>query len=369
MINKEFFKLAEEDAVARGFELDEVLGCMERALIGAFKKEHGNTSCKVEFKKDRNEIILYSIHKVVEQYTVYDEENPEVETDEPKYAEMLLADAKKIKQSYKVGDLVTQVENLKNYSRLTILSASNVYKQGIRTLEREKAYVYFKGLENEMITAEVSNIGERFLTLSLGFNVTSILLLSELLPNDSFAIGDYIRVYVKKVEQTTKEPKVIVSRTERNLVTRLLENYIPEIKSGIIEIKGIARDPGDRTKIAIYSNSPDVDAIGSCVGEGGARIKEIVNALGGEKVDLYQWSENPEELIANSLQPASVTKVLEVDPKNKTSRVVVPDDHLSLAIGKQGQNVRLAVQSCGWKIDIMPTSEAFEKGLIQILGL
>ena len=292
MINKEFFKMAEEYAISRGFEVDEVLACMERALIGAFKKEHGNTSCRVEFKKDRNEIILYSVHKVVEEYTVYDEENPAPETDEPVYAEMLLADAKKIKQSYKVGDLVTQVENLKNYSRLTILSASNVYKQGIRTLEREKAYVYFKALENEMITAEVSNIGERFLTLNLGFNVTSILLLNELLPNDSFKIGDYIRVYVKKVEQTTKEPKVIVSRTERNLVTRLLENYIPEIKSGIIEIKGIARDPGDRTKIAIYSNSPEVDAIGSCVGEGGSRIKEIVNALGGEKVDLYQWSEN-----------------------------------------------------------------------------
>lgn len=369
MINKEFFKLAEEDAEARGFDLDEVLGCMERALIGAFKKEHGNTSCKVEFKKDRNEIILYSIHKVVEEYTVYDEENPVLETEEPVYAEMLLADAKKIKSSIKVGDILTQTENLKNYKRLTILSASNVYKQGIRTLEREKAYHYFKELENEMITAEVANIGERFLTLSLGFNVTSILMLSELLPNDSFKIGDFIRVYVKKVEQTTKEPKVIVSRTERNLVTRLLENYIPEIKEGIIEIKGIARDPGDRTKIAIYSNSPDVDAIGSCVGEGGARIKEIVNALGGEKVDLYQWSAVPEELIANSLQPASVTKVLEVDVKNKTSRVVVPDDHLSLAIGKQGQNVRLAVQSCGWKIDIMPTSEAYEKGLIQILGL
>lgn len=369
MINKEFFKLAEEDAEARGFDLDEVLGCMERALIGAFKKEHGNTSCKVEFKKEKNEIILYSIHKVVEEYTVYDEENQPEETDEPRYAEMLLADAKKIKSSIKVGDILTQVENLKNYKRLTIYSASNVYKQGIRTLEREKAYHYFKGLENEMITAEVANIGEKFLTLSLGLNVISFLSLSELLPNDSFKIGDFIRVYVKKVEQTTKEPKVIVSRTERNLVTRLLENYIPEIKEGIIEIKGIARDPGDRTKIAIYSNSPNVDAIGSCVGEGGARIKEIVNALGGEKVDLYQWSEKPEELIANSLQPASVTKVLEVDVKNKTSRVVVPDDHLSLAIGKQGQNVRLAVQSCGWKIDIMPTSEAYEKGLIKILGL
>lgn len=369
MINKDFFKMAELDAEARGFEVDEVLKCMERALIGAFKKEHGHTSCRVEFKKEKNEIILSSIHKVVEEYTVVDEENPVEETVEPVYAEILLEDAKKIKSSIKVGDLLIQTENLKNYSRTTIFSASNVYKQGVRTLEREKAYAYFKELENEMITAEVSNIGERFLTLSLGFNVTSILMLSELLPNDSFKIGDYIRVYVKRVEQTTKEPKVIVSRTERNLVTRLLETYIPEIKSGIIEIKGIARDPGDRTKIAIYSNQENVDAIGSCVGEGGSRIKEIVNALGGEKVDLYQWSENPEELIKNSLQPASVSKVLEIDAKNKTSRVVVPDDHLSLAIGKQGQNVRLAVQSCGWKIDIMPLSEAYEKGLVKILGM
>ena len=373
MINKDFYRLAEEDAESRGFNVDEVLACMERALIGAFKKEHGNTSCKVEFKKDKNEILLYSIHKVVEEYTTYskeeDEEAVKEEVTEPQYAEMLLSDAKKIKASYKVGDLVIQQENLKNYSRMTILSAGNVYKQGVRTLEREKAYQYFKELENEMINAEVSNIGDRFLTLKLGFNVTTILPLNELLPNDHLEIGDFVKVYVKRVEQTTKEPKVVVSRIERNLVTRLMENYIPEIKTGVIEIKGIARDPGDRTKIAIYSNDEKVDAIGSCVGEGGSRIREIVNALGGEKVDLYKWSEDPEELIANSLQPASVTKVLNIDVKNKTSQVVVPDDHLSLAIGKQGQNVRLAVQSCGWKIDIMPTSEAYEKGLIQILGL
>lgn len=375
MINKDFYKLAEEDAESRGFAVDEVLACMERALIGAFKKEHGNTSCKVEFKKDKNEILLYSVHLVVSEYTdvtkveAETEEAEKEEKAEPQYAEMLLEDAKKIKSSYKVGDLVLQQENLKTYSRMTILAAGNMYKQGVRTLEREKAYLYFKDFENEMINAEVSNIGDRFLTLKLGFNVTSILPLSDLLPNDHFEIGDYVKVYVKKVEQTTKEPKVVVSRTERNLVTRLLENYIPEIKNGIIEIKGIARDPGDRTKIAIYSNDEKVDAIGSCVGEGGNRIKEIVAALGGEKVDLYKWSEDPEELIANSLQPASVTKVLSIDPKTKTSQVVVPDDHLSLAIGKAGQNVRLAVQSCGWKIDIMPTSEAYDKGLIQILGL
>lgn len=375
MINKDFYKLAEEDALNRGFEVDEVLACMERALIMAFKKEHGNTSCMVEFKKDKNEILLYSVHKVVEEYTVHSKEEltedapSKEEPTEPQYAEMLLEDAKKIKSSYKVGDLITQQENLKTYSRMTILAAGNMYKQGVRTLEREKAFNYFKSYENEMINAEVSNVGDKFITLNLGFNVTTILSLSELLPNDHLAIGDFVKVYVKKVEQTTKEPKVVVSRTERNLVTRLLENYIPEIKSGIIEIKGIARDPGDRTKIAIFSNDERVDAIGSCVGEGGSRIREIVNALGGEKVDLYKWSSEPEELIANSLQPASVTKVLNIDPKNKTSQVVVPDDHLSLAIGKSGQNVRLAVQSCGWKIDIMPTSEAYEKGLIQILGL
>lgn len=386
MINKDFFKMAEEDAISRGFEVEDVLACMERALIGAFKKEHGNTSCKVEFKIEKNEILLYSVHKVVSDYTISkspveelvseDKEqgaSKEVEHEEkavePVYAEMLLEDAKKIKSSYKIGDLVYQQENLKNYSRTTILTAGNVYKQGVRTLEREKAYAYFKDLENEMINAEVSNIGDRFITLKLGFNVTSLLPLTELLANDHLNIGDYIKVYVKRVEQTTKEPKVIVSRIERGLVTRLMENYIPEIKNGVIEIKGIARDPGDRSKIALYSNDPKVDAIGSCVGEGGARIREIVNALGGEKVDLYKWSEDPEELIANSLQPASVTKVLNVDEKTKTSQVVVPDDHLSLAIGKSGQNVRLAVQSCGWKIDIMPTSEAYEKGLINILGL
>ena len=277
---------------------------------------------------------------------------------------MLLEDAKNIKSSYKVGDIVEQQINIKNFGRTAIGAAKSVYTQGVRTIEREKAYNHFKELEDEMVTAEVSNIGDKFIVVDLGYNVTSTLPLSELLPNDHLNIGDTIRVYIKKVEQTTKEPKVSISRTDRQLVTRLMENYIPEIKSGIIEIKGIARDPGDRSKIALYSNDAKVDAIGSCVGEGGIRIREIVNALGGEKVDLYKWSEIPEELIANSLQPASVTKVLSVDPKTKSSVVVVPDEHLSLAIGKSGQNVRLAVQSCGWKIDIMPTSEAYEKGLL-----
>ena len=356
MINKEFFKNAEEVAQARGLTVEDVYEIFKKALVNSFKKIYGNTSCKVIINPDKHEILLYSVHVVVEQLS----EELEAEA----MQEMLLEDAKKIKNYYKVGDIVEQQINIKNFGRSAIGAAKSVYTQGVRTIEREKAYEYFKSLEEEMVTAEVTNITEKYVILSLGYNVTSALPLNELLPNDNLSIGDNIRVYIKKVEQTTKDPKVSVSRTDRALVTRLMENYIPEIKDGVIEIRGIARDPGDRTKIAIYSIDPKVDAIGSCVGEGGSRIREIVRALGGEKVDLYKWSEDPEELIANSLQPASVTKVLSIDLKNKSSVVVVPDDHLSLAIGKAGQNVRLAVQSCGWKIDIMPVTEAFDKGLL-----
>lgn len=217
-----------------------------------------------------------------------------------------------------------------------------------------------------MISAQVVKIDDNYAYLNIGQGTTAVLPKAEWLPNDSFNVGDKISVYIKKVEQTTKDPKVKLSRLDRNLITRLLETYIPEIKEGIIEIKGIARDAGDRSKIAIYSTDPRVDALGSCVGENGARIKEVVQALNGEKIDLYKWSEDPEELIRNSLQPAKVTLVLNIDPKEKTSLAIVPDDQLSLAIGKAGQNVRLAVQSCGWKIDIKSASEARNEGLLEI---
>ena len=299
MINKEFFKNAEDVAQAKGITVEDVYEQIKKGLVNSFKKIYGNTSCRVVINPEKNEILLFSVHKVVENYS------EEIDPEQPQ--EMLLEDAKKIKSSYKVGDIVEQQINIKGFGRTAIGAAKSVYTQGIRTIEREKAYNYFKDLEDEMVTGEVSNIGEKYIVIDLGYNVTSTLPLSELLPNDHFNIGDSIRVYIKKVEQTTKEPKVSISRTDRQLVTRLMENYIPEIKSGIIEIKGIARDPGDRSKIALYSNDPKVDAIGSCVGENGSRIREIVNALGGEKVDLYKWSDQPEELIANSLQPASVT--------------------------------------------------------------
>lgn len=380
MINKAFFDSAVEVAEERGISVEDVYEIFKKGLINSFKKKNGNTSCKVVINPEKHEILLYAVYQVVEEYS---------EVQDPEgIKEILLVDAKKIKSSYKVGDVIEQQINIKEFSRTEIGATKSVYTQGVKTKQREIAYEHFKSLENEMITAiitnkelitikdkknkkednnEVAPVEEKKVlqyTLDLGYGVTTRIRENDLLPNDPREIGDKLCVYIKEVENTTKEPKVSVSRVDKSLVTRLMENYIPELKSGIIEIKGLAREPGDRSKIALYSNDPKVDAIGSCVGEGGIRIREIVNALGGEKIDLYKWSDNPEELIANSLQPASVTQVRDINVKEKTSIAIVPDDHLSLAIGKQGLNVRLAVQSCGWKIDIMPVSDAFKEGLL-----
>lgn len=360
MVSKDFFENIKKVAEENGMSEDEILEITKRAIAKSAQKQSGLTSV-VEINPEKNMIRVFTVQKVVEAYTPDDSEEA------PEMSEILLEDAKAIKSSYKVGDVIKTEVNPKEFDRQTARSAKSTFGSDLKAAERKRAYEYFKSCEGEMIVAAVVDRNDRFVFLDLGQGVTTVLPLGELLKNDSFGIGDNIKVYVKKVEETSKNPKVVVSRSDKNLVTRLLEMNIEEIKSGIVEIKGIARDAGDRCKIAIYSNDSKVDALGACVGEGGSRIKEVVNALNGEKIDLYKWSENPEELIANSLQPAHVTKVLNIDPKTKTSLAIVPDDQLSLAIGKNGQNVRLAVMSCGWKIDIKPTSEAYNEGLLNDL--
>ena len=358
MINKKAFEYAKELADEKGISVEDVYEIIKAGLVKSYKKEYGDESCEVIIDPVKTEILCYSVKKVVSELSTEEVENQA----EPKIAEITLEDAQKIKKSYKVGDIIKQVVDIKDFSRTAVGASKNMLTQGSKQKQRAQAFEHFKDMEGEMITATVSNVTDKYVVLNLGFGATTTLSNREILATDNFSIGDTLRVYIKKVEQSTKDPKITVSRIDKELVKRLMENYIPEIKDGTIEIKGIARDPGDRTKIALYSNDANVDAIGSCVGEAGSRIKQIVDALNGEKVDLYKWSENPEELITNSLQPASVTKVISIDEKSKSSVVAVPDDHLSLAIGKQGQNVRLAVQSCGWKIDILPVSKAYEEG-------
>ncbi len=369
MKNKAFFQEVQEIAEQRELKPEEIYDIMAKAFEKAYEKKFGNTSCKVVINPDKGEINLFAVYKVVETKTEAGEPVALDEGEDDGIEEILLEDAHKLKgkSGVKIGQIIEVPVSIADLGRSSATAAKSIYTQGVKTLEREKAYEYFKSQEGEMIKAEVIDINDNFIILSIGRNLTTALPKKDLLLNDDPKIGDYLRVFIKKVEQTTRDPKVFVTRNDRNLINRLLETYIPEIASGVIEVKGIARDAGDRTKIAVFSNDPNVDAIGSCVGEGGNRIREIVEALNGEKIDLYQWSENVEELIANSLQPATVRKVLSVDPKTKTSVVIVPDDQLSLAIGKSGQNVRLAVQSCGWKIDIKSLKDAFDEGLIELM--
>ncbi len=360
MISKELFNLLDNYAAECGFTHDEIVEVLKKSLAASAKKVEPNSTIIVKINEEKHEVLITAQRKVVEEYS-------QGEQEEDAIAEILLEDARKIKPHCKVGDIISKnVSTKDDFGRQAARSAKSTFASNIKALVREKAYQYFKSQEGEMISAYVVKIDGDYAYLNIGQGTTAVLPKAEWLPNDSFGSGDKISVYIKKVEQTTKDPKVKLSRLDRNLITRLLETYIPEIKDGIIEIKGIARDAGDRCKIAIYSSDSRVDALGSCVGENGNRIREVVNALNGEKIDLYKWSEDPEELIRNSLQPAKVTLVLNIDPKEKTSLAVVPDDQLSLAIGKNGQNVRLAVQSCGWKIDIKPATQARDEGLLEI---
>ena len=352
MISKEFFENVELMANERGITVEQALEAVKEGLIKAYRKANGDASARVEFKPEKNEILMYSQKLVVEEI------DPTLEI-----GQITLKEAKAISNRYKLGDTVEQkIDPKKEFGRMAVSTGKQTFNQSVRNAEKSNIAEYFKKCEGEMIDATVIRVDDKGATLSLANNYTTFLPKREILANDNFVNGTRIKVYLVSVEDNPKGPRITVSRSDKNLVIRLMEQFIPEIQDGTIKIMGIARDAGDRSKVSLYSTNDKVDAIGSCVGEKGARINDIVNALNGEKIDLYQYSTTPEELIANSLQPAEVIAVIDVDPKAKTSLAIVPDDQLSLAIGKAGQNVRLAVQSCGWKIDIKSESDAKAEG-------
>ncbi len=349
MISKEFFKALEVLAIERQIEKEKILEIFGRGLINAYKKAYGGkTNAEVVFNEEKAEILLVAKSLVVADI------NPDAEPG----TQILLADARNIKKSAKIGDIVEQKITPKNFGRLAASSAKQILTQGLKTLERERNFEIFTEKTGEMIIAEVVRINDDFVTLNLGYDTETSIPGKDLLKEDIF-LGNQIRVYITKVEETTKGPKVYVSRTDRNLVKRLMENAIPELQTGVIEIRGLARDAGDRCKVCVSTNNPEVDPVGACLGKNGSRINDVITNLNGEKIDIYKYSDDPKELVSNSLQPAKTISV-QIDEKQRSALVVVPNDQLSLAIGKKGQNARLAVQSCGWKIDIKPESEYSE---------
>ncbi len=352
MISKDFFKALEVLAEERQIDKEKILEIFGRGLINAYKKAYdGKTNVEVVFNEEKAEILLVSRSLVVEDV------NPEAEEG----SQISLEEARQTKKNARIGDVIEEKITPKNFGRLAASSAKQILTQGLKQLERERNFEIFSEKCGEMIIAEVVRVNDDFVTLDLGFDTETSIPAKDLLHEDVF-LGNQIRVYITKVEETTKGPKVYVSRTDRNLVKRLMENAIPELQSGVIEIRGLARDPGDRCKVCVSTNNPEVDPVGACLGKNGSRIKDVIDNLNGEKMDIYKWSDSSKELVSNSLQPAQ-TLMVKINEMEKSALVIVADDQLSLAIGKKGQNARLAVQSCGWKIDIKSESDAKIQGI------
>lgn len=327
---------------------DTLLEAIEQSLLQA---------CKNHFGKADN--IIVNINPETCDFKVLSQREV-VDTVEDPATQISLADAKMLDGKFDLGDIVNVEVKSKEFGRIAAGNAKNVILQKIREEERKVLYNEYFGKEREVVTGIVQRYLGRNISINLG-KVDGILNENEQVKGEVFRPTERVKVYVLEVKDTPKGPKVLVSRTHPELVKRLFESEVTEVKDGIVEIKSIAREAGSRTKIAVWSNDPDVDPVGACVGMNGARVNTIVNELRGEKIDIINWDENPALLIENALSPAKAISVM-ADPDEKTARVIVPDYQLSLAIGKEGQNARLAARLTGFKIDIKSETQAREEG-------
>ncbi|MCI6422211.1 MAG: transcription termination factor NusA [Blautia sp.] len=325
-----------------------LLEAIEQSLIQACKNHFGKAdNVKVNINPDTCDFGVFAEKTVVEEVT------------DP-VTEISLADAKMMHSQYDLGDTVNVEIKSREFGRIATQNAKNVILQKIREEERKVIFNQYYGKEKDVVTGIVQrNLGKNY-SINLG-KADAILSENEQVKTEEFKPTERIKVYILEVKDTPKGPKILVSRTHPELVKRLFEAEVAEVKEGIVEIKSIAREAGSRTKIAVWSNDPDVDPVGACVGMNGARVNAIVEELRGEKIDIINWSENPALLIENALSPAKVISVL-ADPDEKSAMVIVPDYQLSLAIGKEGQNARLAARLTGFKIDIKSETQAREAG-------
>ena len=350
-MNADFFQAIEdierEKGIPRGYMYDKI----RQAMLAAFRRD--NPECE-----DNVEVLMDEDKKNIEM-VVYKTVTDEVA--DPSH-EINLEAAKKVSRRAKLGDLLPIPVDTKKFGRIAAQAAKQIVTQGIREAERGIVYEQFTSKEHEILTGVVSRIEPRSGAVSIRISSNSefteaMLSANERIKNEELKEGDRIKVYVVEVRNSTRGPQVLISRTHRGLVKRLFELEVPEIYDGTVEIKSIAREAGSRTKMAVWSADPNVDPIGACVGPKGGRVASIVDELGGEKIDIVKYSEQPEEYIAASLSPSEVLSVTMLED-GKSCRVIVPDNQLSLAIGKEGQNARLAAKLTGYKIDIKPQSEA-----------
>ena len=352
MINKDFFEALGELVEQKGIDETSLLESIENALSCGYKRLKGDAfDVKVKLNKEKNSIKFFVVKLVVENVENEDKE-------------ISLEDARQIKKTVKVGDFIELAEIVPKdeFDRISSGTAIQVIRQKLREAERDSIINEYEDKENALQTCIVRRVEDRNIYVEIGSGqVGGLLLPQDQVPGEKYTVGQKMKVYVKRVRNDGLNAQILVSRTSVGLVRGLFENEVPEIRTGLVEIKSVAREPGQRTKIAIYTADKSIDAVGACVGQRGARVNSIVEELGGEKIDIILWSEDPLEYIAKALSPAKVLKV-SANEGEQVAKVVVPDDKLSLAIGKNGQNARLAVKLTGWKIDIKSESQAKASG-------
>ncbi|GKX31740.1 hypothetical protein SH1V18_42200 [Vallitalea longa] len=349
-MNAEFIEALNQIEKEKGISKDVLLETIEVSLVTACKNNFGTAqNIKVEIDRFNGDVSVYAEKEVV------------VEA-EDKNLTISLEDAKKINPTYKLGDIINIEVTPKNFGRIAAQKAKQVVVQKIREAEREVIFNQYITKEKDVITGIIQRQVRDNVIINLG-KIDAILADKEQVPGEKYYPNERYKVYVLEVKESTKGPKVYVSRTHPELIKRLFEQEVPEVHDGVVEIKGISREAGSRTKIAVFSTNMDVDPVGSCVGHNGARVSIIVNELRGEKIDIIPWDEDPVKFIQSALSPSKVVKVI-VNEQEKSAKVVVPDYQLSLAIGKEGQNARLAAKLTGYRIDIKSETQAKETNFI-----
>lgn len=347
---KIFLEALEELEKEKGISKENLLLTVEQALLAAYKKNYGEEeNVEVEIDRETGDVKIYEVKTVVPTEDLYDAA-----------VEIAYDDALEIKKRVKIGDVIRIEVNCEEFRRNAIQNGKQIVIQKVREAEREYIYDRFKIKEHDIINGIIRRIDERKNVFIEFDGIEAILPPIEQSPADTYRVGERIKVYLAEVEKTNKFPKIVISRKHEGLLRKLFELEIPEITSGLIEIKAVAREAGSRAKVAVYSQDPNIDTVGACIGQKGLRIKNIVNELNGEKIDIVIWKESVEEFVSAVLSPAKVVSV-EVEKEENTARVIVDSSQLSLAIGKNGQNARLAAKLTGMRVDIK-TADSIKEG-------
>lgn len=349
-MSSKLFDAIDSLAEEKGIDKEVLLEALEAALISAYKKNFNSaTNVRVELNEEKGTMKVFTRKIIVEEV----EDNQQ---------EVSLEEAKLIDPNYEVEDIIELEVTPKEFGRIAAQAAKQVVTQRVREAERGVIFTEYVDREDDVMTGIIQRKDPRFVYVNLG-KIEAKLAEAEQMPTEEYNVHDRLKVYVTKVENTSKGPQIYISRSNPGLLKRLFEMEVPEIYDGIVEIKSIAREAGDRSKVSVYAESPEIDAVGSCVGQRGQRVQAIVDELKGEKIDIVEWSEDPVVYVSNALSPSKVIDVI-VKEEEKATTVIVPDYQLSLAIGKRGQNARLAAKLTGWKIDIKSETEAKEDGLL-----